>query len=65
MWVFLLVSSLSKKFEVTVEGKGKTGEISVCLDGLNVNMSRFPKKSASRASTSNGKCKVFGKTSTN
>jgi hypothetical protein len=40
--------------DISVEGKGKTGVLTVCLDGLNVTMSRFPKKPASRASTSNG-----------
>lgn len=48
------LSSVNKKVEITVSGKGKTGELLLCFDGLNVNMSKFPKKSASRSSTSNG-----------
>jgi len=43
-----------KVVPLTVEGKGRTGELNLCFDGLNVNMARFPKKSTSRNSTSNG-----------
>jgi hypothetical protein len=31
-------------------GKGKTGEITLALDGMNVNMTKFPKKNQSRHS---------------
>lgn len=39
---------VTKSTELTLEGKGKTGEISLTLHGMNVNMTKFPKKNHSR-----------------
>lgn len=47
------LSSYSKTCTLHVEGKGKTGELAVSLDGMDIDMARFPKKNT-RSSTSNG-----------
>jgi len=51
LFVFLFsVENVTKSIELTLEGKGKTGEITLALDGMNVNMTKFPKKNQSRHS---------------
>lgn len=37
-------------FEVQHEGKGKTGEVNIEFDGMEVNMTRFPRRNVSRNS---------------
>lgn len=51
------MENVTKAIELTLEGKGKTGEINLTLDGMNVNMTQFPKRNQSRhsQSSSNGK----------
>lgn len=44
------MENVTKSTELTLEGKGKTGEITLALDGMNVNMTKFPKKNQSRHS---------------
>ncbi|XP_052815238.1 E3 ubiquitin-protein ligase Su(dx)-like [Mya arenaria] len=48
------LSNLRKSLQLTVEGKPKTADLTVILDGLKVSMRNFPKKSLSSSSTSNG-----------
>ena len=53
--LYFTVSSLEKTIQLTVEGRrGKTGELNLVLDGLNIQMSKFPKKTRSPSSSSNG-----------
>jgi len=49
----MTVSNLRKSLLMTVEGKPKTADLTVILDGLKVKMSNFPKRAAASA-TSNG-----------
>lgn len=44
------LENITKSTEITLEGKGKTGEITIGLNGMNVNMTKFPKKNLSRQS---------------
>jgi hypothetical protein len=54
--ISVVVNSFSKSFELHLDGKGKTGDLAVTLTGIEVNMSRFPKRNQSRhTSTANGK----------
>ncbi|KAL4234805.1 WW domain containing E3 ubiquitin protein ligase 1 [Mactra antiquata] len=50
------LNNFTKTVQLTVEGKGKCGELTMCLNGLNINMSKFPKKAprSSSSSSSNG-----------
>lgn len=49
------LTDVNKTLPLNVEGKGRSGELMINLDGLIINMARYPKKANSRASsTSNG-----------
>lgn len=48
------LNKTGKSFEVTQEGKGKTGEINLEFHGMEVNMTRFPRRNVSRNSQANG-----------
>lgn len=56
------LENVTKAIELTLEGKGKTGEINLTLDGMNVNMTQFPKRNQSRhsQSSSNGQVSSGG-----
>ena len=52
----IAVTNYSKSCTLHLDGKGKTGDLTVSLDGMDVNMTQFPKKNTSRRSTdANGK----------
>lgn len=55
---------VTKSTELTLEGKGKTGEITLTLHGMNVNMTKFPKKNQSRHSQSQSNGQVASGSST-
>lgn len=49
------VSKQDKTVQLAVEGRrGKTGELNLTFDGMTVQMSKFPKKTRSPSSSSNG-----------
>jgi hypothetical protein len=50
---FVSVNNLSKSFEIKLDGKGKTGEVLLTFSGMDVNMTRFPKRNERRQT--NGK----------
>ncbi|KAJ8313203.1 hypothetical protein KUTeg_009244 [Tegillarca granosa] len=52
--VELHVKKLTKTVEVSLENKGKTGEVTFTMDGMEVNMTRFPKKNTGRITQANG-----------
>ncbi|XP_061162801.1 E3 ubiquitin-protein ligase Su(dx)-like [Saccostrea echinata] len=42
------LSNITKSFEIKLDGKGKTGEVSLSFNGMEVNMTRFPKRNERR-----------------
>lgn len=49
----MIVNDLTKSFEIKLDAKGKTGEVSLSFNGMDVNMTRFPKRNERRQT--NGK----------
>lgn len=42
------LNDLTKSFEIKLDAKGKTGEVSLTFNGMDVNMTRFPKRNERR-----------------
>ena len=55
---FFTVNNTKKTFELKLDGKGKSGDVTIVLNGMEVNLKNFPAKTGKCFINSNGNIKI-------